>query len=1008
MNSGSFVAATTGSVSHAATGGDAHQPQLLRMHLTRLVGREREIASVQQLVAASRLVTITGAGGSGKTRIALEVARLIGERGTMPVAWVELAPVQDASQIGPQVVAALGIRDEAKGSVLETLTQVLADRSVLVVLDNCEHVVAGCAAFVDALLRRCAAVRVLATSREALGIGGERSWLAPVLSLPAAPARDAAATKTDVITAARASESEAVQLFVQRAQDVMPAFRLTDQNADVIAAICRRVDGLPLAIELAAARIRVLAPEQIAARLDDAFRVLAGGPRTALPRHRTLREAIGWSVRLLDAPEAMLLSRLSVFAGDFALDMAERVCSDDALPADEVLDRLSALVDKSLVVMHESDGAARYALLETIRQFAAEALVHEGTHSHWMARHAAAYAERVVELEPAYITPGRAAAVAALAPDIDQLRAALRWTRENDGAMHVRIAGSLPWFWYSLGLWSEGRRWLEGALGLPAADAPTRDRAEVLFGAGAIAALQADNAIARAWLEESMSLATQHGDDRLAAYASNYLCMAFAGQGLADGERHGRAALAWFEATGDLYGQRLALLLLATSRMLTSDLESAAEYGLDAVRVARRFGVDRELGIALQVYGTILFQRGDLHAAEQNMYEALECLHRDPQPLFVARAVDVLALIATRRGDVYRAIRLFGAASAERELIGASLFVLDRQRLAPHIAAARDQVGDEAFTRAWEEGRVARIASVVSEVLESGFTHAASSASAPVPASPVAFVRALDGDEVDGHGLFIRALGRLRISRDGAEIPTDAWRSARPRELLVYLAMHPGGRTREQIGLTFWPDASPAAVKNNFHVTLHHMRKALGASDWIVYEGDRYRVNAARGVRIDALELETGMREAYSQLRAALRPAGRTATHTPDLDDLNALRRLLERYDGDFLADESAGDWHLEHRDALRRLYTDTLRAAGAVFERNGAHESAAAMYRRLVAAEPFDEDGYRDLIGALAASGSRTEALRQYDRLVTLLASEFDATPSPETLAVRDRITRA
>ena len=280
-----------------------------------------------------------------------------------------------------------------------------------------------------------------------------------------------------------------------------------------------------------------------------------------------------------------------------------------------------------------------------------------------------------------------------------------------------------------------------------------------------------------------------------------------------------------------------------------------------------------------------------------------------------------------------------------------------------------------------------------------------------------------------GSSLDVRAFGRLRVRRDGIEIPADAWRSAKPRELFVYLLLNPEGRTREQIGLVFWPDASAAQVKNNFHVTLHGIRKALGGAEWIVFEDDRYRLNPARTVTVDATMFETRTRALVAQLKREARASvprtgmqrdGRgvvmtTPTSSPGAapdasrgaQTLRELQDALDLYSGDLLADEAAGDWHLEYRDALRRLYTDALALAGDALERAGDHERAAEMFRRLVSVEPLDEDGYCRLMQSLALSGARTEALRQYDRLVALLETELEAEPARATTMLRDRIAR-
>src|SRR5688572_7170668 len=344
----------------------------LPVHLTRFVGRDRELDDLVRLVGSTRLLTLTGAGGSGKTRLAREtVLRIAGSFGR--VGWVDLAPLADADLLWQGVAAALHVAERTGVSARELLVGAICDERTLLILDNCEHMVDGCAELAEALLRACPRVAILATSREALGVASETAWLVPPLA-----------------------SAEAIQLFVDRAQTTLPSFAVTQTNAPALAEICRRLDGIPLAIELAAARVRVLSPEQIAQRLDDAFRLLTAGSRTALPRHRTLRATMEWSFGLLGAREQVLLRRLAGFAGSFTLDAAEAVCSDEPVEAEDILDGVSALVDKSLVVMEAGDGVARYRLLETVRQYGVERL-REAGELEALERRQAAYFLAVIE-----------------------------------------------------------------------------------------------------------------------------------------------------------------------------------------------------------------------------------------------------------------------------------------------------------------------------------------------------------------------------------------------------------------------------------------------------------------------------------------------------------------------------------------------------------------------------------------------------------------------------------
>jgi len=939
---------------------------------------------VCDLLECGRLVTLTGAGGSGKTRLAAEVMRVTADRFRDGATWIELAPITEPELVMGQVATSLGIGG-AGHPPADALRDALRDSDRLIVLDNCEHLIDACATAADHLLRHCPGVRLLTTSREALSIPGERAWLVPLLAVP-----HATATVDDI------ARSESVRLFADRARAANPSFALTDANAAAVAQLCARLEGLPLAIELAAARIRALTPDAMLSRLGSGLRLLASERRGVPARHRTVRDTIDWSYDLLDPNERLVLQRLSVFADRFSLDAAEAVCAEGGIQPAAVLDILASLVDKSLVMAADRPDEARYHLLETIRQYGRERLDASADSGAVLARHADYYSALVRTAEPHLITPARPEWVDRIQRELDDIRLVLAWTRAHDRVRHVELVGRLGWFWYSSGLWTEGRRWLEEALALSDPQACDARRAAVLFGAGVIASLQGQGATARAWLEESGAIARALGDRTLAAYSDSYIGIALGQEGLAAAEAPARTALAWFENVGDLYGQRLALLVLATLLMRQGDLARARVVGEQAVRVARAYGLGRELGIALQVLATVQLQQRELDAAAETIADALTALRGDPQPFWIARALELLGLVECARGRTLHAARLFGAAERRRERMGAGLFQLDRERLAPIIAAARAAVGDQRFDAAWGAGRVESFDHVVDSAIGSILrpnAHPARPSTgesiAPEPsgagsASPVA--------------LQVRVLGKLTIILDAKEIPRSAWTFARPRELLVYLLVHRDGRTREQISGALWPEASAAQAKNNVHVALHHLRRVLGRNDFVLYQRERYVVNWALGVEVDAMAFEHDLGRARHALRAM----------PPAPDAAARLRAALDLYQGDFLEDEDAGDWHLEERDRLRRLLTEGLLALGAQLTAVGSHADAVAVYRQLVRADEWDEAAHRHLMSALARSGQRGEALRHYDHVTAMLRNELGSAPARETVALYDRLRRA
>jgi predicted ATPase/DNA-binding SARP family transcriptional activator len=946
--------------------------------LTTFIGRAAELAELERLLGAGRLLTLTGAGGSGKTRLAQELAARPGvaARG---VAWVELASLDDPALIPQRVAETFGVRDEVPGP--GPLMGLLRSRGGVVVLDNCEHLVEECAELVHELLRGCPDLTVLATSREALGVKGERAWLVPPLG-----------------------DDEAVRLFVDRARDLVPGFELTPETEPSVTEICRRLDGIPLAIELAAARVRVLTPDQIRQRLDDAFRLLTAGGRTAIPRHRTLRAAIDWSHDLLRDGSKILFRRQAVFRDGFTLEAAEAVCAGDGIDAGDILDLVARLVDRSLLTVREHQGFARYVPLETVRQYAVERLAGSGEEAAVRRRHAE-YVFGLVDAAAVHATgPGRRAAFDALALEMENIREALHWTHDHDGALHVRLAGRLCWFWFAVGHWAEARRWMEGALALPHDVAPGRDRAELLFAAGAIASLQADVAAARPWLQEAAALAADIGARDIEAYALNYLGMTYSGQGSAEGEVHCRRAEAWFREHGDDYGLRLALLLIGMAQFFSGRPADGIHTTEEAVAVARRFGQDRELGVALQNLGLLHILRGDVAAAEPILLEALTAARRDPSIFFIATTLDGLGEVRIRQGRVAEGGRIIGAAEAIRDLVAARRFAVNQTRLDALFASLAAGPDGAAFETTRADGRAVPMDAILDEVL-SGASPAGTMAGRSNGAA-VAEASAGDplgvGSRVEASydtprepspaataDLHIAAMGPLRVTVRGRPLEADAWTFAKPKELLVLLALHPAGRTREEVGRALWPGASPAQVKNSFHVALHHLRRALGGPEWVVMEGDRYRLSPAVTVELDADRFE---REA----RAALRQPA------PDPDHLRAVLGLRR---GDLMEDDVSAAWIDDHRDRLRRLSVELGLALGGALEAAGDVAAAAETYHAIATREELNEEAQRRLMRAWAAAGDRARALRHYDRLVALLRDELDADPEPETVRVAESI---
>jgi non-specific serine/threonine protein kinase len=470
--------------------------------LTSFVGREQELEAVKNQLDRHRLVTLTGVGGCGKTRLAIRAAADLRNKYSDGVWLVEFAPLTDPVLVPQTVAKALGFKEEASRTVLQTLQSQLSGRTVLLVFDNCEHLVQACAETADALLRTASNVHILATSRESLRLVGEAIWLVPSLSLP----EDGRGPSVD-----QARRSEAVQLFIDRAQVSKPTFALTAENAEAVAHICVRLDGIPLAIELAATLARMLPPQEILERLQDRLRLPAIGSRAKPPRQQTLRAAIDWSYELLSEAERALFCRLSVFTGGFEAPAAEQVCHGQPVVKDNLLELLFQLVDKSLIVADtEQEGSARYSMLEALRQYASEKLPAETLEplrdahlQHYVELARKAYAERLEEAETW---------LARLELEHDNLRAALEWSRERDPDRHLHLAGSLAWFWHFHSYLTEGRHILSQALLKD--HKPSDQLARALWGAGTLAAWQGDTGTARALAERSLAMWSDVGNER--------------------------------------------------------------------------------------------------------------------------------------------------------------------------------------------------------------------------------------------------------------------------------------------------------------------------------------------------------------------------------------------------------------------------------------------------------------------------------------------------------------
>jgi non-specific serine/threonine protein kinase len=666
--------------------------------LTSFIGREREIAQVVERLRQPevRLLTLTGPGGVGKTRLAIRVAETIAAEFPDGVWFVPLAPVHDPDLIGAMVARALEVQETVERPIAERIAAFLATKLGLLVLDNFEHILEAGPLLTD-LLAACPALTILVTSRTVLRLSGEYDIAVPPLSLPSR-------AESQVLL----DSSEAVRLFVERATAANAEFVFTEANAADVATLCARLDGLPLAIELAAARVRTLPPQAMLRRLDQRFRLLAGGARDQPVRLRSMRDAIGWSYDLLSPEEQSLFRRLAVFVGGFTLEAAEAIGASEGDPAVDVLEGITSLLDKSLLRQEVGlDGEPRYGMLETVRDFGLERLTASGEEGASRRRHAGyclALARRAAPDPPG----GRMLeqCLWVLEAEHPNLRAALTWLAEHgETEACLRLACCLGQFWFQHGHLSEGRQWVEQALAR-ADEAPAELRAEGLWRAGMLAHYQGDEEQAVSLLEAGLALSRELGGTWVTPFGLLMLGTVAEDQGrYAEAAPLLQEALAVAEQLGHPSVTAFALGHLAAVTYGRGDLSRAAAVGEEALRCARARDDTWAAGVALWYLAMIACEQGDFAGAAPYLIDALAVDLAEGNRFSIVNAFASFAVLATGIGQMAAAARLLGAAAALREAVGRALALPERATYARAKATALAALGDEAFAAAWEAGR---------------------------------------------------------------------------------------------------------------------------------------------------------------------------------------------------------------------------------------------------------------------------------------------------------------
>ncbi|MFF2851286.1 ATP-binding protein [Streptomyces sp. NPDC058001] len=653
----------------------------LPLELNAFVGRSTELAGLAEALTASRLVTVTGVGGVGKSRLAARAAADLAPRDG--VRLVELAPVRGTELVEYAVLEGLGLTDHTSRPARQVLLDWFADRELLLLVDGFEHVVDSCAALLRELLSRAPGLRVLATGRRPLAVAGEQVF--PVGPLP---------------------ERDAVALFVRRAVAVVPGFALNDGNGPDVRDVCRRLDGIPLAVELAAGRLSALSPGQLLHRLDDRFRLLTGGGRDVLPRHQTLRTAIGWSHELCTPQERLLWARLSVFSGPFDLEAVEYVCSGDGLHADRVLDVLTELIAQSVVSRDECPAGVRYGMLDTVRAYGAEWLEATGDAVRLRRRHRDWFMGLATWCELDWFSPRQAEIAARVEAELPNLRIALEFSLSEPGEAHLgqHLAGTLWFYWVGCGRLSEGRHWLERSVepddgsGPAGADDYTEARLKALWVLGYVAILQGDMVPALAALHECRAEAELTGNATAVAYAEHRTgCLALVTDDARRAEELLRSALGQYREIGELNSNVLmAQVELAMSLVFQGDISEAVGLCEDVRRVCEDHGERWTLAYALFVLGYAAWASDDLGQARRLLEECLVIDHTFHDLLGTVLALELLALITESEGDPAEAAMLQGAAGLIWPSVGLPLFGSEHYN-APHElceARARERLGD--------------------------------------------------------------------------------------------------------------------------------------------------------------------------------------------------------------------------------------------------------------------------------------------------------------------------
>jgi predicted ATPase/two-component SAPR family response regulator len=974
-----------------------------------LIGREQDIEAIEHCLQHQRLVTLWGPGGSGKTRLAMQIAQSLPDHFADGVRLISCADLHDPELITLEVATSLGIHGQDERILLESIIERLCPLHLLLIIDNGEHLLDACTTLVDRVLAACPRIQVLITSRELLNLPYEQAVQVQPLALPPA------GTLPPVDELSRYG---AIELFVQRAQMAQPDFALTGENASLIVTICRLVDGLPLAIELAAARVRMLALEQLAEQLAHGNAPLRGGQRLAPARHLTLQATIMWSYQLLTCEEQQLFRRLALGMGSFDLSLAEALC--EGIGGDAV-DLLGRLIDKSLVtVVTREGGSARYRLLDTIRHFAREQVL-EGDETESTFQRYRAWMQRLVEQAEAELQgPQQIGWVDRLEAEIEQIRSIMAWlVHEGYTPDLVQFSAALLPFYERRAHVREAKQWLEAALTQGRVGDPIVE-AKALYTLGVLSIRlhkfeQAQEYLTQAWerytdLEDQMGVASALSRLGYIHYwkaeydaaktcfeksmqivpntahsikAETFLRFAMTLHALGEPQQAHlfyRKCLALYRQTEDVGG--IALTLANLGSLLTDEGEyaQAQTYLLESLHYSASLGDRNKYLLALvNLYDTAMALK-DLTLTQEYLAAALSSTWEEYDTWLLGLLFERLAQIALLQHRAVQAAQLFGYTATLKHEQADQL--PDAIRMQLHQVVEGENAALASYDAAWQVGQrmgseeafsfaLQGNQSLIDEQVDAGTTVETCTTSSIV-SSTVA-------------PLWIEALGGGSASRDSRQA-SITWHYAKARELLFYLLDFPQ-RTKGQICLALWPDAASEQASTYMRVALYHLRKTLGDASWVLFTNSSYAFNRSLPYWYDVEQFETQI----AQVQALEQDAQDTDERATQL-----LGKACALYRGNYLAGLPPQEWILLRQAELQRNYLEAEYRLAVAYQRVGDIQQALAHLQRVTAGDPYHERAHHGIIQCYAQLGQRSQAIHYYQELKRYLRDELGVAPDP------------